>query len=145
MTLSFRACRGSTAGPVAVITACLLVVGCAQPGGPTQPGAPTRPDAGGPVGSVTDLATHTFPSGTALPDGFVVAENSALVGAVFPVLLTQSPAAPPIRPLSGWTAQMLVLADPIGVFNDYVRQARDLGYETRGVARSPAQRSTPCP
>jgi hypothetical protein len=27
---------------------------------------------------------------------------------------------------------MLVLADPIGVFNDYIEQARDLGYETRG-------------
>jgi hypothetical protein len=108
-----------------------MLAGCAQPGTAI------------PAESVPELATGTHPAGTPLADGFVVAENTALVGEVFPVLLTQDPSAPPIRPLSGWTAQMVVLEDPIGVFNEYIQQARDLGYEIHGGCQvSDAERAS---
>jgi hypothetical protein len=118
VTSASRTRRRSKVGAVAV--AVLVLAGCADR------------DTASPPASVADLAVDTAPAGTPLADGFVVAENSALVGEVFPVLRTQDPGAPRTGPQSGWTAQMVVLADPVGVFNDYIRQARDLGYDTQG-------------
>lgn len=102
-----------------MVGAVVLAVAWAVVGSSPVPGA-ASPTSGAP-GAL-------LPPGTALNDGFVVAEGSALVGAVFPILRA------PVQgvPLSGWTAQLVVDADPIAVFNAYVGQARALGYAMRG-------------
>jgi hypothetical protein len=58
-------------------------------------------------------------AGTAIGDGFVVAEGSWLVGPPFPQAQRDG----------GWRAVLLVTGEIDGVMNDYVRQARALGLQ----------------
>jgi hypothetical protein len=60
-----------------------------------------------------------LPPGTVLPDGFVVAPGTRLIGAAFPSSYANV----------GWEALLLIDRDqdPIEVYDAYVQQARDLG------------------
>lgn len=109
--------------PLLLALVAVLLVGCASPGH-------------GPAAVPTAVPNVTSPPGTSLPDGFVVAEGSVLVGEAYPNLraLRSPPDMPELRtkPFSGWTAQLLVVGEPLAVFNDYVAQAGRIGYPMDG-------------
>jgi hypothetical protein len=69
-------------------------------------------------------------AGSVLPDGFVVARNARLVGAVFDNATQKS-----------WTAVLDIDRDPVGVYDNYVDQARRLGVP---MPRSGARRLVGC-
>jgi hypothetical protein len=69
-------------------------------------------------------------AGSALRDGFVVARNAHLVGAVFDNAAQKS-----------WTAVLDIDRDPVGVYDNYVDQARRLGVP---MPRSGARRTAGC-
>ena len=84
-------------------------------------GARTTPAARVPL-SVAKAAANDptlLPPGTVLPDGFVVAPGTRLIGAAFPSTYAKV----------GWEALLLIDRDqdPIEVYDAYVQQARDLG------------------
>ena len=91
-------------------------------------GAWTTPAARVPRSVATAAANDPtlLPPGTVLPDGFVVAPGTRLIGAAFP----SSEADANV----GWEALLLIDRDqdPIEVYDAYVQQARDLGFLFRG-------------
>lgn len=114
----------------------VLLGGCASPGDHS-------------VAVPTIAPGVTSPAGTPLADGFVVAEGSVLIGEVYPNLrVLRSPAempSPTTGERSGWTAQLLVVGDPLAVFNDYVAQAGELGYPMDGGCSIDEAQSTSIP
>ncbi len=78
-------------------------------------------------------ADMTEPPGTPLRDGFSVAEGSSLVGALFPVI--EDPrfiAQEGSGPITSWRAQLLLIGEPLEVFNAYVGQAQAAGFPVVG-------------
>ena len=60
--------------------------------------------------------------GTPLRNGFVVADDTGLVGTVFPVASNQ------------WQAVLTIDRDPLGAYDAYVAEARGLGFPLGGTA-----------
>jgi hypothetical protein len=68
-----------------------------------------------------------------LRDGFLVAPGSELVGPVFPRIAFANPA---FRGWTGWTAVVDVVGDAATVFDEYVAQARQHGFDVEYSDRS---------
>lgn len=114
--MRLRGRRSATRGA----TALLVSVGF-LPLAPAVAGAKTTPPARAhPSAAATRANDPTLlPPGTVLPDGFVVAPGTQLIGAAFPSSYANV----------GWEAWLLIDRDqdPIDVYDAYVKQARDLG------------------
>lgn len=102
---------------VAIVLAATLACG----DGDDDRGQAELSDGGGPV-----VESVSGPPGTPLPDGFVVAEGTVLIGGAVPTGISHLHNGEPVID-DGWTALLVADGDAPGVVADYVSQGEAQG------------------